>query len=217
MVVSLGPASHDVGALVGATLEDAAQALAQLYITASDDVGRFFTDAPADTVIGVWITPPGGGDELDCTHGCTAVEGSTARFAVSVGPVPDVAARTLADATAVLADAELHATPTEEYSETVDEGIVIRIADREDGGSFQPGDTVTLVVSKGPPLFEVPSVVGKTRDEAKEILADAGFQVTYFGPWDLFPDETTRVSSQTPGAGAMRVKGTEITLVIATR
>ena len=40
-----------------------------------------------------------------------------------------------------------------------------------------PGGTVTLTVSKGPQLFEVPGVRGKTFGEAKQILEAAGFKV----------------------------------------
>jgi len=214
VVISLGPASHDIGALGGQSLDTATAALGELYITASGDPARYFNDAPEGTVIAARITPPGGGDAVDCTNGCTAAENSTVAFDVSVGPVPDVAGMSVDDATATLADADLQANPTEEYSDDVDKGVVIRV---EAGEGLQPGGTVTLVVSKGPPLYEVPKVVGMTRDEAKKALTDAGFRVTYFGPWDLFPDESTRVSSQDPTAGAMVVKNTEVTLVIATR
>jgi len=217
VVISLGPASHDIGTLAGATLDDANATLAEFYITMPAEPERYFTDAASGTVIGAWITPPGGGDEVECTNGCTALEDSTVRFDISAGPVPAVAGMTVDAATAALEEVDLHATTTEEYSDTVDAGEVIRVADRDGGGSWRPGETLTLVVSKGPPLYEISNVVGMTRDAAKKALSDAGFEVTYFGPWDLFPDETTRVSSQSPAAGAPRVKGTEVTLVIATR
>ncbi|MBN9215959.1 MAG: serine/threonine protein kinase [Microbacterium sp. SCN 70-200] len=217
VVISLGPASHDIGTLAGATLDDANATLAEFYITMPAEPERYFTDAASGTVIGAWITPPGGGDEVECTNGCTALEDSTVRFDISAGPVPAVAGMTVDAATAALEEVDLHATTTEEYSDTVDAGEVIRVADRDGGGSWRPGETLTLVVSKGPPLYEISNVVGMTRDAAKKALSDAGFEVTYFGPWDLFPDETTRVSSQSPAAGALRVKGTEVTLVIATR
>lgn len=214
VVISLGPQSHDIPALAGQTLDAATAALEPLYITASGDPARYFSDAPAGTVIAATITPPGGGDPLSCTDGCTALETSTVSFDVSVGPVPDVAGQSESDAKSALEAADLVVDRAEESSEDVDKGDVIRV-DVPEG--LQPGGTVTIVVSTGPPLFAVPDVTGMTRDEAKKELADAGFRVTYFGPWDLFPDETTRVTSQDPKAGSMVVKNTEVSLVIATR
>ena len=214
VVISLGPASHDVPALAGQTLDDATAALEPLFITASGEPARYFSDAPAGTVIAATITPPGGGDPVACTDGCTALETSTVSFDVSVESVPDVAGQSEGDAKSALEAADLVVDRAEESSESVDKGDVIRV-DVPDG--LQPGGTVTIVVSTGPPLFEVPDVAGMTRDEAKKELTDAGFRVTYFGPWDLFPDETTRVTSQDPKAGSMVVKNTQVTLVIATR
>ena len=99
-------------------------------------------------------------------------------LSVSVGPVPDVAGKSVGDATAALNAKGLQiAGTTEETSESVDEGLVIRIADRDGGGSWRPGEAVTLVVSSGPPLFPVPNVVGMTRDQAKAALERSRVQV----------------------------------------
>ncbi len=214
VVISLGPASQQLPAFAGQTLDAATESLGQWYITASGDPAQYFADSPEGTVLAARVTPPGGGDAIDCTNGCTALETSTISFDVSVGPVPAVAGQSEGDATSALKAVGLVVDRAEDFSETVDKGDVIRV---DHGEGLQPGGTVTIVVSKGPPLFEVPKVVGLTRDQAKKALSDAGFRVTYFGPWDLFPDETTRVSSQDPAAGEMELKNTEVTLVIATR
>lgn len=210
VVISLGPASHDVTALSGLTLDAATAALADFFITPSGDPTTYFTNAADGTVVGARITPPGGGDPADCTNGCTALEGSTVAFDVSLGPVPDVAGDSVDAATPTLADVQLETAVTEEFSDDVDKGIVIRVAPFE--GNLRPGDTVTLVVSKGPQLFEVPSVVGMTRDKAKATLEKAGFRFSYSGLWDAWPDGFTKVNSQDPEAGAARAKGTTITL-----
>ena len=46
-----------------------------------------------------------------------------------------------------------------------------------DSGTLFRGDTITVVVSKGPDLVQVPDVRGKQESEAKAILESAGFKV----------------------------------------
>lgn len=207
VVISLGPASHDIGALAGLSLDDATRTLDELYITASDDPSRVFTDAPADQVVSASITPPGGGDAVDCTQGCTALEGSTASFEVSAGAIPDVAGRSVADATSILADVKLSVTTSEEYSDDVDSGRVVRV---DHGDGVRPGDTVTLVVSKGPEPIEVPDVSGQTVAVAMQTLREAGFEPGTALPeivWGIFT-----VASTSPAAGTSQLPGTKITV-----
>lgn len=215
--VSKGPQDHAIPALAGMSLEEARVTLEAVRVSVSDDVARVFTDAADGTVIGASITPRAGGEPVSCTDGCTIYEGDTAALSISVGPVPDVAGMTVDEATQTLNDVELSVAGTNrEPSETVDEGRVIGIAANADGVNWQPGDGVTLIVSTGPPTFAVPSVVGLNRDQAKKALADAGFKVSYFSAWDLFPNGQTIVEAQDPAAGAMRTKGTVISLAIGT-
>ncbi|MFT3798768.1 Stk1 family PASTA domain-containing Ser/Thr kinase [Microbacterium sp.] len=204
VIISLGPASHDIGALAGLALNDATDLLAGAYITPVDgDPAKLFNDAAPDTVLTAWITPPGGGDPVDCSNGCTALETSTVTFEVSLGPIPDVVGQTLEAATSTLTGVGLEVASTEEYSDDVEEGSVIRVADHD---ALSPGDTITLVVSKGPELFDVPNVVDTsaplTRDEAKSILKDAGFTVSYNGLWDAVLDDFTSVTGQSPARDA---------------
>ncbi|MFT4051557.1 MAG: Stk1 family PASTA domain-containing Ser/Thr kinase [Microbacterium sp.] len=217
VVISQGPAAHDIGALAGMSLTDATATLEDVFITASGDPGRYFTDAAEDTVIAARITPPGGGDAIDCTNGCTATENSTVSFDISVGPVPDVAGQSVDAATSNLEAVELQVMTTEEYSDDVDSGDVIRVVSRDDDGALQPGDTVTLVVSKGPELFEVPDVVGMTRDEAKSTLESAGFEVSgIVFPWNIAVDDLTEVTSQSPESG-WYAKGTTVEISLDVR
>ncbi|PZU48277.1 MAG: Stk1 family PASTA domain-containing Ser/Thr kinase [Microbacterium sp.] len=219
VVISLGPASRDIGPLAGQTLDAATAALAEVYITPSGDPVRIFTDAAAGTVLRALVTPPGGGgDAIDCSNGCTALETSTVAFEVSAGPLPDVAGSTVEAATEALRLVKLDATTTEEYSDTVEKGRVIRIADREDGSSIQPGESVVLVVSKGPDLVDIPAnVVGMTIRDAKTALERLGFKVDpgideigFLGinNWDIY-----HVRSTSPKAGESAKRGSTITLV----
>nr|WP_241739975.1 Stk1 family PASTA domain-containing Ser/Thr kinase [Microbacterium invictum] len=211
VVVSAGPASQDIPPLAGATLDDATAALDGIHITVSDTPERF-TEEAAGTVIDATITTGVGGDahEVGCAQGCTALEGSTAVLYVSLGPVPDVVGDTLDEATSTLKDVELEVTSAEEYSDTVESGRVISMGEREDGGNFRPGDTVHLVVSKGPAPIQVPDVVGRTVADAMQILRDAGFEAGTALPelvWGIFT-----VSSTDPEAWEWRQRGTNVTV-----
>lgn len=214
VLVSKGPQDHALTAFAGMPADQARAAFEGVRVSVGEDE-KYFTGDAENTVIGATVTPRSGEPAYDCTPGCTVHEGDSAVLSVSVGPVPDVAGKSVGDATAALNAKGLQiAGTTEETSESVDEGLVIRIADRDGGGSWRPGEAVTLVVSAGPPLFPVPNVVGMTRDQAKAALDDAGFQFDYNSSWDLFPDPVTEVEAQDPKADSKHTKGTVVSMRI---
>lgn len=212
VVISQGPAQHDIGRLDDLTETAARAALDGKHLTFKDSV-QMFSDAAATHVINAIVTPRTG-DAYECGKGCSLHEGDTVQLYVSVGSVPDVSGMTVDDATSKLVGAGLKVNPQNalEYSDDVKKDRVIRIADREGGGNWQPNDTITLVVSEGPELFAVPNVVGMTRDQAKAAIQDAGFQVTYNSLWNAVVDSITKVSSQSPSDKAP--KGATITIQI---
>jgi eukaryotic-like serine/threonine-protein kinase len=65
---------------------------------------------------------------------------------------------------------------------------------------------VTLVVSSGPAVVEVPSVRGLSIDDARQKLQDAGFTVKVRS----LPIGT--VFAQSPRAGAQRQQGSTVTI-----
>ena len=97
-----------------------------------------------------------------------------------------------------------------ESDETKDDVIAVS----PDVGAQVAVDTVvTLSVSKGPK--EVPDVVGKSEQQATEILKDAGFEV------DSVPDTASTepkgtVTRQSPPAGTTQNAGTTITILVST-
>lgn len=213
VIVSLGPAQHDIPSVSGQPATDARVTLAgyQLIITEPD--AEVFSDAAAGTVVAVSLTPREGGDVVDCTNGCTAFEGDTVTMTVSLGPVPDVRGLSVAAATETLEAAGLSVSgeKIEQYDDDVPAGEVIGIAERSEGGSWRPGDTVTLIVSKGVQPVEVPAVVGLSVRDAVTVLKDAGFEAETALPegslWDVF-----RVNAIEPRAGTFHVPGTVITI-----
>jgi serine/threonine-protein kinase len=214
VMVSQGPRPQTIEPLGGMPADQARGILTGINLVVADPDAQEFTDAPAGSVLGATLTPRAGGESVDCTQGCEAHEGDAVSLLVSLGPVPDVSGDSVERASDRLTEVGLQVSGDvrEQSSDSVDAGDVIGIAERDGGGNWRPSDTVVLIVSTGPPLFEVPNVVGMTRDGAKGTLSDAGFTWEYLPTWDLFPDGATEVESQDPEAGAMVVRGTRISL-----
>ena len=124
--------------------------------------------------------------------------------------VPDVRGQDIETATQRITDKGLLIVKTEAYSDTVSEGVVIS-QEPTASETLYKGDQVSLVVSKGPELVEVPNVFGKQQGEATQILEDAGFKVEidaflggYFGT----------VRAQSPNAGEMLRRGSTVVLTV---
>ncbi|MFK4835047.1 Stk1 family PASTA domain-containing Ser/Thr kinase [Microbacterium sp. ZW T2_14] len=219
--VSLGPAEATFAAFAGMTEDDARATFTAQSVSVADDSATFFTDAAAGTVVGAFVRPAGapddGSQDVPCIDGCTVHQGDSAWLQVSLGPLPDVAGESEGKARSTLEGIGLTvADPSQtEASDSVDEGRVIRVIGKDDGGWLAPGDTVTLVVSTGPPLFAIPDLVGMTLAEARQAATDAGFTIDYDDRWDAFPDPFTQVESQKPDADDLEPRGTVISLRIA--
>ncbi|APH45374.1 serine/threonine protein kinase [Microbacterium sp. 1.5R] len=214
--VSSGPASHTVETLNGKTEQEARDYLADIRINVTETSLQLFSDAEAGRVINAFVTPRDGGEVYACAEGCELREDDTVELYVSAGAFPDVAGMSVDQATNTLRDKGVEVNPDSQFvfSDSVAKDVVIGVTDRAEEGNRRPGDTVQLIVSKGPELFPVPEVEGMSRDEAAQVIRDAGFEPTWNGIWNAFPNDFTEVSGSDPGAGAQRPKGTEITLQI---
>jgi serine/threonine-protein kinase len=215
--VSIGPASHDLPELAGKSTEEVNGILESAYIGVSGTTQEF-TDAGAGTVLGVSVRPRAGGDAIDCTKGCTVHENDAAALVVSLGPIPEVAGLTQAQAEKAMSDVQLKTETSEQYSNSVPSGTVIGINDREGGGNWRPDDTVTLNVSIGPKPVLIPeNVVGMTIRDAVDTLKGLGFDVNAgiddgtlplgFKYWDIY-----KVRSTNPKAGTTAPQGSTVTL-----
>jgi eukaryotic-like serine/threonine-protein kinase len=213
--ISLGPRPQAIEALTGRAADEVRSVLAGVNIGVTDPDAQEFTDDAAGTVLGATRTARADGAQSDCSQGCDAFEGDTVSLLVSAGPVPGVSGASVSEASNRLSGVNLQVAgdTIEQSSDSVDEGRVIGIASRDGGGNWRPGDTVTLIVSTGPPLFPVPDVEGETLADAKQILADAGFQVTYNSAWDIFP--IAQVTGQSPEGESMHTKGTTVRLELS--
>ncbi|MBK6011886.1 Stk1 family PASTA domain-containing Ser/Thr kinase [Streptomyces sp. MBT53] len=204
LTVSDGPETVKVPDLTGYAL-DKAQALLKTDGLAAGMVTREFSDdVPKGFVIS---TDPGAGTERHA--------GSAIALTVSKGSavdVPDVTGEDLDEAKSDLQDAGLTVKVSD--TEVTSEYDAGQVAQQTPAGDSQAakGDTVTLTLSKGPEMVEVPSVVGASVDAATKLLEESGFKVKEDrGLLGLFGDT---VKSQSVDAGEQAPKGSTITITI---
>ena len=103
---------------------------------------------------------------------------------------------------------------TLEYSDTVEKGRIIRQTP-EAGEVIQKGDTVSLVVSRGPQMMEMPDIIGQTQASAVQELATKGLNATCFTVVNDGSEAAGCVVSASEDAGSMVEVGTTIVLYIA--
>lgn len=167
-----------------------------------------FSEEPAGVVLAV-LTPEG--DPLPPE----LPEMSRIDFIVSAGPVPEISEMSIEEATSQLENAGLVVDESigwGEHHDSIPEGDVIYVYYPAE--TVHRGDTVGLVISLGPELFEIPSVDGLSVTEAIAKINSAGFSA--IPPWYLVPAayDAMTVSSTNPVAGTLVPAGTEIELRI---
>ncbi|MEX0663536.1 MAG: PASTA domain-containing protein [Acidimicrobiia bacterium] len=154
----------------------------------------------------------------DIALGTTPVAGKKARpestitLVVSDGPkpvpVPDVAGKTYDEAVAILASARLGAAREDVFSDTVAAGVVMGTKPAV-GQPAARDSVVTIVVSKGPQMVEVPNVVGMTVEAASAALRDLGLSPDVE---NYSPGATVR--AQAPLGGTVVKIGSKVTLFL---
>jgi serine/threonine-protein kinase len=165
------------------------------------------------------LEPAGQVLSTDPAPGRKIAENGTITAVLSKGPeryfVPDVANQTVDAARERLTEGNLTVADdiTQKYSDTVPDGKVIT-TDPPAGRQLKRDAVVTLIVSKGAKPVQLPDVVGKTVEEATQLLQDAGLKVTTTEKDDNSVPPGT-VLSQTPTGNRKVGKGTTVNLVVA--
>jgi serine/threonine-protein kinase len=128
--------------------------------------------------------------------------------------VPDVMGKTLEEATDAIASAEMTVGPiTERTDEDIEAGLVIE-QDPIGGAEAAKGSELSLVISLGPDVSEVPDLSEMSESEALRLISDEGFRPDIQREYNSeVPDGT--VFRQSPEAGAMASPGTVITIVVS--
>ncbi|MEV6513590.1 Stk1 family PASTA domain-containing Ser/Thr kinase [Streptomyces sp. NPDC051642] len=204
LTISDGPETVNVPDLTGTRLAKAQTLLKQDGLAAGMVTREFSDDVPKGFVI-----------STDPEAGTKRHAGSAIALTVSKGSaidVPDVTGEDLDDAKSDLQEAGLTVKVSDtEITSEYDAGQVAQQTPAGDGQAAE-GDTVTLTLSKGPEMVEVPSVVGASVDAATKLLEQSGFKVKEDrGLLGLFGDT---VKSQSVDAGEQAAKGSTITITI---
>lgn len=122
--------------------------------------------------------------------------------------VPNVVGMWKNDAVSKLEDAGFTVSIEEEASDSVAKDAVIS-QDPEDGESSHRHDNVTIKVSTGNDLVDVPNVLGKSTDDAESELKSAGFSVKKRRFFGAFYDT---VNLQSPRSGKKAPRGSTVTI-----
>ncbi|GAB3130162.1 Stk1 family PASTA domain-containing Ser/Thr kinase [Glaciibacter psychrotolerans] len=200
--VSIGPKILQVPDVIGAPESDARAQLAEFSI--GESIREFSTGAPLDTVMAV----------LDATGnpvGPELAERAPVTLLVSAGVIPDVAGQTVDEATATLDAVGLHAEAGERVfsDDFADGAVIMALAPSE--AAVRVGDTLTLRISKGPDVVEVPNVItGQTIASARKQLEALGFVVTSNVP--QFLEGAVVAGAQDVDAGKMAKRGSTISV-----
>lgn len=170
LAVSKGPELFPLPDLVGGSLDEAKTALNGAGMALGQIAETFDESAPAGTVL---AQAPRSGNPVQ--HG-TPVDLTVSKGPQPI-PVPDVRGQEQGDAVKAIEAAGLKAviSPETVFDRSVPKGAVV--AQDPASGNLTRGGTVTLTVSKGPKLVEVPSFIGKQVDEAEAALRELGFDV----------------------------------------
>jgi eukaryotic-like serine/threonine-protein kinase len=198
-----GPPQETVPALAGMTQTEAERSLTDAGLR----LGHVSQDTSPDVPKGqVMAQDPDAGEKVD--------EDTRVDITVSQGKpkqeVPDLLGSNKNSAADQLKALGLDPRLKEKDSDEPQDDVVEM--DPAPGTKVADGATVTLFFSDGPE--SVPDVVGKTEDQARRLIQDAGFEVS------VVRDSTTEakkgtVLDQSPKAGSKEDQGRTVTIVVS--
>jgi eukaryotic-like serine/threonine-protein kinase len=196
----------NVPTLTGLTVTKAQTALQQAGLVLGQQTPQASDTVPKDGIIAQNPTP-----------GAQAPKGSSVDVTVSTGkdqtPVPQLVGLTSTDAAraALVANNLVLGTVAQVDS---DQPVGAVVAQGTPSGTMVPvGTAVNISVSNG--KVKVPTVTGESEAQAKSDLINAGFEVNSTQQVDGSVSPGT-VLAQSPKGGASAVKGTLVTITVAT-
>ncbi|MGW2615994.1 Stk1 family PASTA domain-containing Ser/Thr kinase [Streptomyces sp. NPDC001500] len=127
---------------------------------------------------------------------------------------PNFVNKTRAEAETMAKNIDLKPVFTQKPCESTAKGNICS-QDPAAGKDVNKGDTVNLVVSTGAPKVVVPSVLGKSLDEAKSLLEGDKYQFQVDTKQEVSSEPEGTVLKQNPKLGDEVEKGTTITLTVA--
>ena len=203
--INSGPTNVTVPNLSGKTVDEATQSLLTAQLVLGTKTTQADDNAPAGTII-----------QQDPPAGQTLKEGQPVNIVVSSGKaqtqVPDLVNLANQDAaTVALTDANLVlGTVTVQDSDKAAGKVLSQSVVA--GTSVDVGTRVDIIISSG--KIAVPQVTGKTKAQGRNDLTNAGFKVQVLTEYDPLHADGT-IIAQTPDGGALAVKGTVVTITVA--
>ena len=204
LYVSKGPERYDMPTIVGLSEADARTAIATAHMA----VGTVTQD---------WSETVGEGLVISASQdaGASLKPNTPIDLVISKGrepiPIASYVGQSVDAANQALTQAGFTVTTSEDNSATVPVGSVIRQDPAGcDSCTGYRGDTIALVVSKGPLMVEIPSVRGKFRNDAITTLRTAGFDVKV----DSSALPLGYATGTSPAAGETAPQGSTVTLYI---
>lgn len=204
-VVSAGPERFQMPDLASSTLAQATEKITSANLTVGKVTKAWHGSAPVDRVLQASQAP-----------GAKLKRGTPIDLVISQGPRPititDHAGSTAADATAKLTQLGFKVTSGETNHDSVAKGTVVSQSPNK--GTGKAGDTIKLVVSKGPVMVKVPKVTGADEETAKQRLGNAGFKTKVVYNTEAWV-RLNVVAAQDPGASSSAPKGSTVTLYVS--
>ncbi|QHT55971.1 Stk1 family PASTA domain-containing Ser/Thr kinase [Cellulomonas sp. H30R-01] len=210
LTVSKGPDYVNVPqGVVNELQANAEKTLADAGLEATYPPAEYHDTVPNGVVISATLP-----DGSPADPGVRSTRGTEVALVVSKGPAPvtvvSVVNEPLDAATATLDGLGLKVATNEAFSDTVEAGHVIS-QDPADKTVLHRGDTVTLTVSKGPELIEIPKLIGLQYDKAAEQLVALGMEPKRS---NVLGGIFGTVRDQSVAGGQKVAKGTVITLTV---
>jgi eukaryotic-like serine/threonine-protein kinase len=204
VILSTGLPTYDVPEVLGLDLPKAKAAIAKTKLKVGE-ISERYDDAEPGTVVS---QDPLSGGKLE--------HGEEIALVVSMGPrpvtIPDVSELTSEEAVDALERAGFSVSVTEEYSDDIDEGVVIGTTPAP-GEEVLPESEVTVVVSAGPEFekMKMPDVRGMSSASAKSQLSGMGLS-----PRVMVVDGCAgdTVQETSPLQGATVQEGQSVTLYV---
>jgi serine/threonine-protein kinase len=202
LIVSKGPEVYDVPAVQGKELSDAKKTIKEHFKVG--EISREYSDSVKAGVV-ISAQPKEGTSHAPDTR---------IDLVVSKGlppvDVPNLLGKSESDAKAALDDANLAYQKTDEQHSMKYAAGEVMSQSPTGGSSVEQGSTVSVVVSLGPPLVEVPNVVDKPLEEAIKLLEAAHLKYSTYDLVGISP--LNRVAVQDPEGGSTAPRGTTVRL-----
>ncbi len=203
VTVSKGPERIAVPDVSGQSPEAASTAITGSRLVPGPTAPAFDSSVPVGAVV-----------RTDPKAGALVKPGATIAIIVSKGPqpidVPDLVGKRIAKAQGTLTGLGLVVSVSERYDETIPKGQVIAQTPTA-GTVINAGNTVTLVVSKGPPPVTMPKLIDMPRAKAIATLKRLGLVPKVIAG---AATPLNRVYSQDPAPGTEVPKGSTVVIRI---